>query len=183
MNPKMNEASALYLKEMMVLEDARDTLLTTLSSLWLAIDEASKSQLDAHATAAGGKLARWDNKSNPAHHERWIEKKASIVFKLLIDDPRLTRTGYRLTINCTNEERAKLNRIPGARDKFEALASASGIQHIRWTRSDAWNTSIMIDVNDLNQTASDIASRMSEIFKTISEFTMWYSRHTSQAAD
>ena len=175
MNPKLNEAAALYLKEMAVLEDARDTLLSTLTAMWSEIDESCRQDLEALAVSANGKMAKWDNKSNPAHHERWIEKKDSIVFKVMIDDPRLTRAGYKITINCTNEERGKLNRISGAHDRFEELARASKIQQIRWTRSDIWSTEMAIDTTDLVQSANDVANRVSSIFTVLSSFSVFMS--------
>ncbi len=173
MNPKMSDIAELYLKEIAVLEDARENLAEILDDIWTKIDQASLPTLTEYADTIKMKVGKWDNKSDPGQHTRGLEGKTDIRFNLLIHDPRISRNGYELIIECITQERAKLNRDMKAQEHFEKIAKAADIQPIKWNKSHIWRTDIQVHAADLERTAADVTSKLCAAYKLFTDFNAW----------
>jgi hypothetical protein len=173
MNPKMSDIAELYLKEIAVLEDARENLAEILDDIWMEIDQASLPTLTEYADTLKVKVGKWDNKTEPGQHTRWLDGKTGIRFNLFIHDPRISRSGYQLIIECITQERAKLNRDPQAQEHFEKLAKTADIQPIKWNKSHIWRADIQVHTADLERTVADVSSKLCAVYKLFTEFNAW----------
>jgi hypothetical protein len=192
MGKQMTPAAKIYMQEAAILEEAREQLARELDELWRNVREEAEPQLNEIANSYGRVVRVWENDSERGKYMLSPRPKGARMSmnefkkgdgkggsrpKIHISDPRASETSgnYEIRLRLAKNAQAKIKRnLPSAPKKMDQLFRESELKgSVKWGQGILWATTISINPDDLDETASQIVDTVHQLFRVVTEFEKW----------
>lgn len=174
-NVRLGDTEKLYLGEMFVLEETRESLLRHLGEIWVEVEAAAKPRIQELADEAGLRFHWWHNAADPGSHGLSIQAADGCPrVTVATRDPRKAYGSFVFHLECPEQERIRMSRIPEAKKRFEQFAGDAGIQPLRWDRSQIWSKELPLDPDDVEASIAGASDTIYEAFRLLTTFARWH---------